>query len=384
METRQGLGLRAIDKIIACTMSAISDSRDQMYEVAEHARNECILLEQELGEMQKEVEAAIEAVDRLVEADRQARDGLVVVSRDYYNRSYRQIQDVHEEARKIHGHLEVAREREKHLRLRRDELARRLRNMKKMAERAERMVSRVGLIMDYLSSDLEDLSATINDYHRQQAVGFGIIRAQEEERRRVAREIHDGPAQTLAGVVMKLDYCQLLMNRNPERLAEELSAMAEVARMSLRDVRKTIFDLRPMALDELGLEAAIKGYIKAFEERTAISVRVRLANLGQRLSLPLEIAVFRLVQEALVNIERHAGVNEASVAIEAASDQVIVEVVDEGCGFEVESFWQEIQSDAFGLVGMRERVEMLEGALEIDTRPDEGTKIRCCLPIRGE
>ncbi len=382
MDTRRHLNLKAVDHIIECTMAAISDSRDQMYDVAEHARNECIMLEQELRELQTEVENAIAAVDQLTEADRTARDRLVVVSRDYYNHSYRQIQNVHEEARKVHGHLEVAREREKHLRLRRDELARRLRNMKKMAERAERMVSRVGLVMDYLSSDLEDLSASINDYHRQQAMGFGIIRAQEEERRRVAREIHDGPAQTLAGVVMKLDYCQLLMEREPNRLGEELAAMAEIARTSLRDVRKTIFDLRPMALDELGLEAAVKGYTQAFEERSGVQVNIKFIDLGQRFPLPLEIAVFRLVQEALVNIDKHAGVKDACAVIEARPEEVMVEVSDEGCGFDVAEFWQEVKQDAFGLVGMRERVEMLEGSFELNAHPGQGTRIRCRLPIQ--
>lgn len=375
--------LKSIDSILKETVAAVRQSREQMYEVAELARNECLMLEREFLQAQEEVHQEIVRVEELEKADRRARDQLVSVSRQYRKRTHAEIQAAYEGARQVHAQLEVARERERHLRKRRDELARRLKNMRAMAERAEGLVSRVGVVMEYLSGDLEHLSGRISEYHRQQEVGFSIIRAQEEERLRVAREIHDGPAQTLAGVVLKLDVCQRLLQRDPERLAPELRAISEAARLSLQDVRKTIFNLRPMALDELGLAAALRSYVSSYREHTGVEVALSVVGQDERLPLPVEIALFRLVQESLSNVAKHAGTDRATVALVFEPNGITVTVRDHGRGFHVDPVWQGEQGNAFGIIGMRERVQMLRGTLNITSAPGQGTLVTCVLPLEA-
>lgn len=135
---------------------------------------------------------------------------------------------------------------------------------------------------------------------------LAIIRAQEEERRRVARELHDGPAQLLANVVLRIDVCQRLAEQDPARLREELQQLKDLLRLSLQEVRQVIFDLRPMALDDLGLVPALRSYLQGYQTRTALETDLAVYGTDRRLGPDLEIAIFRLVQEALTNVQKHA------------------------------------------------------------------------------
>lgn len=382
-QPKEAVDLKVIDGILKETVAMVKHSREQMYEVAELARNECLTLEWEFSQAQAAVIQEIGRVEELEKADRRARELLLTVSRQYRERTHQEIQTAYESARQVHAQVEVARERERHLRRRRDELARRLKNMLAMAERAEALVSRVGVVMEYLSGDLEHLSGKVNEYQRRQEVVFSIIRAQEEERLRVAREIHDGPAQTLAGVLIKLDVCRRLLEREPARLEAELRAIADAARLSLQDVRKTIFNLRPMALDELGLVATLESYVSSYRELTGVEVKLSVTGGIARLAVPVELTLFRLVQESLANVAKHAGTDRAEVGLAFASGVVTVTVRDQGKGFNVEPVWQGRQSNAFGIIGMRERVQMLRGALDISSAPGRGTLVTCYLPLEA-
>jgi two-component system sensor histidine kinase DegS len=377
--------LKTVDNILKVAVEAVKRSREQIYDIAESARSECAALEQELLQVQEAVAREIERVEHLERADRAARDRLIAVGRTYQERSYAEIQAAHEQARRVHADLQVARERELHLRRRRDDLARRIRNMQSIAERAEDLVSRVGVVMDYLESDLERLTTTVNDFQRQQEVGFSITRAQEEERRRVAREMHDGPAQVLAAVVLKLDLCQRLLDGEPHRLRSELRGIADAARLGLQEVRTIIFNLRPMALDELGLVAALRSYLAAYREHTGVDVELRIDGQEElRLPAALEIAAYRLVQEALANVAKHSGAGAAEVHLELRPEGIAGSVRDAGCGFEVEPVWKGERDGAFGITGMRERVQMLRGTLRVQSAPGQGTAVLWYLPVAGE
>jgi len=380
-QPKEAVDLRAIDGILKETVAMVKHSREQMYEVAELARTECLTLEWELAQAQAAVIQEIDRVEELEKADRRARELLVTVSRQYRERTHREIQSAYEKARQAHVQAKVAQERELHLRRRRDELARRLKNMLAMAERADALVSRVGVVMEYLSGDLEHLSGQIGECQRRQEVVFSIIRAQEEERLRVAREIHDGPAQTLAGVLLKLDVCLRLLGQEPARVEAELRAIADAARLSLKDVRKTIFNLRPMSLEELGLVATLESYISSYKELTGVEVKLSVTGEGTRLPLPVEVTLFRLIQESLANVAKHAETDRAEVGVEFVPGGVTATVRDQGKGFAVEPVWQGRTGNAFGITGMRERVQMLRGALDISSAPGRGTQVTCHLPL---
>ena len=257
------------------------------------------------------------------------------------------------------------REKEKILRLHRDYLERNLKTLEIAIKRSEQLVSNVGMALKILSNDLESASVQLGEMQQMQALGLSVIMAQEEERKRVAREIHDGPAQSLANIVMRAEFCLKLMEMNPALLEEELHGLMDIVRKSLQDVRKIIFDLRPMSLDDLGLVPALKRYVEQYIKDYGIFVEITI--MGQEYELPssLVIAIFRVIQESMTNIRKYANATEVVIKIEYMPQKINVVVRDNGCGFEVDKVLVEKNGVAFGIVGMRERIQLLRGKFDI-------------------
>src|SRR5690606_24427503 len=146
--------------------------------------------------------------------------------------------------------------------------------------------------------------------------GLKIIVAQEDERKRIAREIHDGPAQAMANIVLRSEIAErMLMRSEFTAVKEELSDLKSQVRSGLEEVRKIIFNLRPMALDDLGLIPTVRKYIQDFEDRTKVRIRFEVVGLEKRLPSAMEVAIFRLVQEGLSNVLKHASASYVFVEI---------------------------------------------------------------------
>ncbi len=207
----------------------------------------------------------------------------------------------------------------------------------------------------------------------------GLIEAQEEERRRLARDIHDGPAQLLANVVFRIDVAQTLLDGDADRARAELEQLKQLVRHSLQDVRKIIFDLRPLALDDLGLIPALRSYVGGLAERAGLHVDLRVAGEARRLPTAHEVALFRLVQEALHNVRKHAGTDAAEVDVAFAPEEVRVTVADHGRGFDPATAAG--AADRLGLRSMRERAELFGGSLSLRSAPGRGTTLTACVPV---
>ncbi len=216
---------------------------------------------------------------------------------------------------------------------------------------------------------------TANDYR--QIMGR-LVAAQEEERHRVSRELHDELGQHLTALQMGLnalpDFDADTMrapssNRRIEQLQELTSEM-------MQRVHQIAWELRPAALDDLGLEAALEHYIDRWKQRCP-SVQLDFHARGFERVPPLDAALqttfFRVIQESLTNVMRHANAQHASVVIERRDHQVIAIIEDNGCGFDVEATLQE--NTRLGLLGMRERLELVGGTLTIEAEPGSGTTV---------
>jgi two-component system sensor histidine kinase DegS len=207
-----------------------------------------------------------------------------------------------------------------------------------------------------------------------------VIQAQEDERFRVSRQIHDGPAQTMTNLVLRAEICERLLDFDMARARTELSGLKSVVNATLQDTRRFIFDLRPMILDDLGLEPTLRRYVQQFTEKHKIDVGVNINGLNGRLPGALEVAIFRMVQEALTNVAQHAHAKRAQVNIDANGDMVAVTVEDEGAGFNTED--SKLTDPKYkGLVTMLRRAEMLNGRVVIESTPGRGTRIIANLPI---
>lgn len=378
---RSVLDTSALDHILKETIEAIERSQTQIFEIAENARAEVKQISSELAQVKMELNAVIEEVDRLERAEKKARIRLAEVSRDFNRYTEEDIKAAYETAYSLQIELIKLREKEKMLQYRRNHLEASLRRLQLTLQKAEQLVSQVGVVLNYLSGELHDLSLKIGELQQTQQLALSIIRAQEEERKRVAREIHDGPAQSLANIVLRAEYCLKLLDKDPGQVREELQALQNIVMISLKDIRKIIFDLRPMALDDLGLVPALKRYFATYKQQYGLEVEFLFFGQERRLENTIEVALFRIIQEAVNNIKKHAGVKNAVVKMEMLPNKVTISIRDAGRGFDLNSVQGNKEGAGYGLISMRERVQLLKGQVKITTAPGKGTSISITIPL---
>jgi two-component system, NarL family, sensor histidine kinase DegS len=209
---------------------------------------------------------------------------------------------------------------------------------------------------------------------------FQII---EEERMRIARDMHDGPAQAMANLVLQAEILERLISRDPQLVVNELADFKDSVRAVLDDTRRLIFDLRPMTLDDLGLVPTLRKFVKEYGERAGIPTLLRVTGQEQRLPGSLEATIFRIVQEALNNVGRHAHASAVEVSVKFQPDTIEVSVRDNGVGMDVAATEGSLDTTRhFGLISMRERAELEKGQLRITSQPGVGTEVNCRLPLQ--
>ncbi|REJ10205.1 sensor histidine kinase [Halobacillus trueperi] len=375
----QKTGDIALDHIIDEMVDTVTNSKDEIFQIGEESRNEFEKLNSELADTKKQVISLIDEGDKLEQKVRFSRVRLSEVSKQFQTYSEEEIRKVYEQTHGLQMELSMKREKEKQLRERRDDLERRLRNLEETIGRAEALGGKISIVLNYLTEDFKHVSDALEDAKEKQEFGLQIIEAQEEERRRLSREIHDGPAQMLANVMLRSDLVdRTYRERGVEEAMQEVKSVRALVRSALYEVRRIIYDLRPMALDDLGLIPTLKKYLATIEDYNN-SIHISFASFGKerRLDTKYEVALFRLVQEAVQNAVKHAEPKEIKVKVELKSNAVIIVVKDDGKGFDT----TQKKEKSFGLVGMRERVDMLEGELNIDSSVGEGTIVTIHLPI---
>ncbi|HEY2494669.1 MAG TPA: sensor histidine kinase [Paenibacillus sp.] len=370
----------AIDKVIKNAIEVVESSKYQMYEILESARDELATLNQELQFVIQETTATLDRVDQLEINYRRSRIRLTEVSRDFVRYKEEDIKQAYEKSTQLQLDLMIYREKEMYLKARRDELQKRSRSVENSVARAESVGSQMGVVMDYLTGEIGQVNKIIKTAKNRQLIGLKIILAQEEERKRIAREIHDGPAQLLANLVLRTEIVERMIAKQDFYMVQaEIVDLKGQVRASLEEMRKVIFNLRPMALDDLGLIPTLRKYVHDFEEKTRIRTAFETRGMEQRFSSAMEAAIYRLVQEAITNAFKHADPTHVLVEMTFQAQMVKIVVQDNGCGFKI-SLIEQKRNEHFGLMGMRERVELLEGRMEILSELGQGTKIVIHIP----
>ncbi|HKH45428.1 MAG TPA: sensor histidine kinase [Thermoanaerobaculia bacterium] len=227
----------------------------------------------------------------------------------------------------------------------------------------------------------------IEGERRFRGLAKAVWKVQEDERRRLARELHDGLGQTLTALTNQLERLQKKLDgRISGELSGDLSAhladSVDMARSALNETRELSRLLRPPVLDDLGLTAALSWLARTLEQRTGLRAELTLEGLAERLDPDLETLVFRLIQEALTNVLRHAGVDRAEVTVSRAGGFLALRIADAGRGFEFQAAFAGSESTAgSGLRGMRDRLELFGGRLDISSAPGQGTVIAAMVPL---
>ncbi len=370
---------KALDMILEKMIETVGESKDEIFRIGEECRSDYDSITDELREIKRKVAQTINEGDFLDTQVRAARKRLSEVSKHFKDYTEVQVREAYEVAHKLQMELTLNRQIEKQLREKRDDLERRLIGLSETIEKAEHLVSQITVVMNYLMSDIRQMGEALETAKQKQDFGLKIIEAQEDERKRLSREIHDGPAQMLANVMMRSDLIEkIYKERSASEAIKEIKDMKKMVRSALYEVRRIIYDLRPMALDDLGLVPTLKKYLQTIEDYHK-TTKIEFSNIGEDKRLPAkyEVALFRMIQESVQNALKHANATIIQVKLEIKRDLVMAVVKDNGRGFDV----NDAKPESFGILGIRERVELLNGELNIHSKIGTGTLVIIQVPM---
>ncbi len=236
-----------------------------------------------------------------------------------------------------------------------------------------------GIVSGATSGNSADSTVSAANTKTQMAGIEMIVNAQEAERQRLSRQMHDGPAQALSNFILQTEIAMRLLDVDPIQAKDELGNLKASAMGTFQKVRNFIFELRPMMLDDLGLIPTLRKYADAFKEQAGLDVSVTVSGTERRLESYLEVMIFRAVQELLGNASRHSQATLIKVQIDLGNDLIRVSVEDNGKGFSPETLKE---STNLGLKLIRERAEMLGGNFEIDSASGSGARISFTVPSK--
>ena len=388
----EGIEEGQLRRLLSNTIDTIEDNKTQIFDIYENTRKEVEGARRRLLELKEHVAATIERVDALTAEEQQAKRRLAEVSEKFTEYTEDEIRKTYEAVSIIQINLAIEREKEQSMRVERDKLEIRLRYLGNVVARAEQMALSIGSVLSYLSTQVSGVLWKIEAVQKDKFVGARIIKATEEERYRISREMHDGPAQDLANVLFTTTITERLMDQDMAEAKNTLVEMREEIRKCLTSVRQIIFDMRPMALDDLGLPQAVEQLIALFGERRKLRGTFSLEGVHYTLPKHVEIAIFRIVQEALKNVVHHAKTDKVRVRMHYTEQALTVLIADDGVGFAPERMSEEpektdeddafdmetqrrLRGRHFGVIGMEERAKIIGAAIQILSEPGKGTKV---------
>ncbi|MEG0297446.1 MAG: histidine kinase [Clostridium sp.] len=373
----------SINLIIEKVISEINSGKSRVFEIVDRLRDEFERKRIELENVKYRIEKIIVEVDELQALDKRMRIILANASKEFNSASEKIIRSTYEEALEVRVMYVTKQNEEKELRKQRDELERSLKEYLESIEDADNIVNQINIALGYLEGNIaQEVKGAESDTQMQ--VGIKILESQERERKRIAREIHDGPAQYIANAMLRIDLCKMIVQRDLQEGLNELDDLKKNVKMALREVRGVLFDLRPISLEQLGLDEALREMANLISEENGIEVDISTKSMERKIEHILEIAVYRLAQEILNNIKKHSKATKVIIRVEYGADYVYFMINDNGVGFDIKEAIENAKrkGTSYGLIGIFDRVNQLQGKIGIDSSPDEGTTYKIKLPVK--
>lgn len=243
----------------------------------------------------------------------------------------------------------------------------------------------VALENSHLYKSMQDLLHVYRQQNTQLLhLSKNIMKAHEEERKRIAREIHDGPAQSIVNLSLKLEICKRYLSASDmENLASEMNILGESIRSSVKEIRTIIYDLKPSILED-GLISAIQKHIETFSASDGLKISFIYRGNDSGIEYYMTSTIFRMVQEALSNVKKHAEADNIHIRLVLTNARITLDIIDDGKGFIAEELMTrkfDRLKGGFGIQGIRERLELVSGSLDIQSSPGKGTKLHIEIPV---
>lgn len=372
--------LEHLNRLLKDIIDSLEKGRNDIFEIGEECRRQSARLQLELLDVQLKTQKIIQEVDHFELLEKQARIRLMTVSRNFKTEA--DIKEAYDNASKLQKKFLELRNQEIYLRRRRDEIERQIKNLEDIAKRADNFLNTTGLALKLLQGNIERISGSLEEIYRKQQMELYIIESQESERRKIARELHDGPAQSLASMIIRLDLLNHLCNEGQEQIKSEIRTIRSMGQESLADIRRLMFDLKPVLIHDEAFASTLEEFFDDYEAKYNFYINYMVFGPRRKYDLSLEMALYRLVQESLTNIRKHAGVKEATVKMEDKGGFLTLVIKDEGKGFNLDEVKN--KQDSYGIFGMKERVELFGGEMSIITSPGLGTQVIIKVPVKEE
>ena len=356
---------------------SLNYSIDHVVEIREEVRTGVRDMEKDLRALQQEVLEVIEASESVAEAYRKARGNLARAAERKDNGAQAKAYEEAEHFMKLKGSFE---ERERNLRRRRDEVEREKVRLERILARSEETMSKLRLAVEILRNRLEDMNqlGTEQDY---KMVALAL-RFAEQENLRLARDIHDGPAQQCSGAILLLDQLQknLQLGRG-DQARQEADRLREQLKDALGEFRTFLLRLKPVGLD-VSLEKGLERIAEILRERYGVDIAVSLQGRPDALPAMVRVNLYRVIQEATMNALQHGRARKIQIRGSFGDEAASFKVVDDGIGFDVEAEREKaLERGSYGLRNMEERVRFAGGSFRMDSGPGRGTIVSLSVPV---
>ena len=347
------------EKSASPTEGFLESSRTELTQVRNQTKEIALLVEQSQGEVDKLVQRNASITAQL----HQIQSNFDTVPREDIRTAYEAAQDTQQRLFTMRGQVEKLQSDLGNLKRYSDYLAKTVQLLEGGAEVAPGVVTAGGH-----GGEIDLVQK--------------LIEAQEDERRKISRQIHDGPAQSLSNFILQTEIALRLFDSDSEKAREELSSLKAAAATTFSQIRDYIFDLRPMMLDDLGLVPTVRRYTEAFKDKTGLNLNLVVTGSERRLESHLEVLLFRAVQELLGNVREYAQATQVKVTVDMDDAQVRATVEDNGRGFDPDGL-QAKDGEGRGLLSLRDRVAQASGSMEFDAAGGRGSRIVVIIPTEA-
>ena len=362
----------ALDSII----TSMKDGKEEIFAITEQINKEDRQVKSDIAQVRKEIKIYNAQIEKLKKIELQSRKTLSIVSSDFDKYNSDDIKDAYDKSYNLQQDL-MKKQLEIDSIIKKLELyENRIQKNNELVSKADELLSRIEIMSDYMKLD-SSIDSDSDDLFTK------WILFQENEKNRIARDIHDGPAQTIASLVIRSDIIKKLIEKETPSttIYKEIEQLKFQLRSVIKEIRKIMYDLRPTSLDELGFSSSIHGLVSKTEEDCNIKFSVSIDEESKIKNSNLKIICFRIIQESLNNIIKHSKAKKAYIYVKISNTFIDMIVQDNGIGFDT----SKINSvNSFGLSSLKERVSLVNGTVIIDSELSKGTAINVKIPNKED
>lgn len=375
-------------EIMEKTITTLKKNKDTVIEIVSDLQTEYDEKKRELKEIKDKLPDVMLECINLRKLDKQMRQNLIVASTDFSAEGHQNLRRVFEKANTVHTQMIKAEELEQSYISRRDQLEIQLKKARLNIEHAEAMAHQLIASLSYLQVGINDVnsrlipksSADSNSVYTASLAAFKCI---EDEKSRIARDLHDGPMQQIASVQMRIDFCKTAVELDLKKGLLLVENLKQDLSSTLSEVRAILFDLNPAPLDKLGLKACIEHMLCNITDKMHINLSFTYKLEHLTLDLPTQTTIYRIIQELLNNIKKHANASDVIIQLSEFNNFILITVEDNGIGFSVPEDFElfRTQNKSYGLSNIYTRIHNSNGNLKVSSHPDTGSSFRIELPI---